>query len=78
MPLRLRLHETKAVRFDLDRIRSGTGSPELCCWIYVVSDHPETVQLQTESLLGPVYTMLDPFGTGLVLYQINPVYLKRS
>ena len=31
----LRLDEISAVRFDLDQIHSGTGSPKLC-WVYMV------------------------------------------
>ena len=31
--LKARLHEISAVRFDLNRIHSGTDSPELC-WVY--------------------------------------------
>ena len=37
--LKLYLHEISTVRLQLDRIHSGTGSPELC-WVCTVSVSP--------------------------------------
>ena len=48
-----------SVRFHLDRIHSGTGSPELC-WVTQAWYDPGTTQFQARSLsqvnpLGVVY-----------------------